>query len=539
MWMITTVFREGVLKRNAAARVRGGDSLLGKGSTLGRTSLNDAKKTAVVTVVTTADANDQMGKPNLQVSLRDNSALDTPIECLRIPSKQNSNPRKNKPVVSMNPSRFGSSSNNKAEITLELTRIANVAIRDVTSVLLLFLLFRTCTYNTTTTRQYLCQFFTPKPKENLKPNPHQLLIQEEKFQALEDPTGRADHFIYRIDIVDSWCDKFPIENNSLSGNPTPSSNSMVESPSPSPIPYKDSDSLMEETGTFLSHFSDSSPDYETICFDIKEKSSGSTTSHSDYSLPDYDAFYFDDNHIEEKSSGSTTTYLDFSLPEYDSFIFDLSIDPFPPADRNAFYHEEFTDELTHIISLPDYDYFYFDLEADPGEFTRGLKENIFDLSTKSLTINELNDSSLRLSDCDSSLSKEFSEIDILVSFPSGNEDIIFDPGIFIIKGVQSERFHILPLDDFSIFSFVSNSLLLTDPPKIETFLSFPSENEDKVFDPRILLNNRIFSFTRKSPHLQIDNFMIDKCHILSEISLKIVSAISFHLKDKEIQRESS
>ncbi|GJS98492.1 hypothetical protein Tco_0819662 [Tanacetum coccineum] len=52
-------------------------------------SLNDAKKTAVVTVVTTADANDQMGKPNLQVFLRDNPALDTPIECLRIPSKQN------------------------------------------------------------------------------------------------------------------------------------------------------------------------------------------------------------------------------------------------------------------------------------------------------------------------------------------------------------------------------------------------------------------------------------------------------------------
>ncbi|GKD06364.1 hypothetical protein Tco_1181338, partial [Tanacetum coccineum] len=38
---------------------------------------------------------------------------------------------------------------------------------------------------------------TPKPMENLKPNPHQLLIQEEKLQALENPMGRADHFIYR------------------------------------------------------------------------------------------------------------------------------------------------------------------------------------------------------------------------------------------------------------------------------------------------------------------------------------------------------
>ncbi|GJW57233.1 reverse transcriptase domain-containing protein [Tanacetum coccineum] len=155
---------------------------------------------------------------------------------------------------------------------------------------------------------------TPKPKEDPKPNRHQPLIpypsrlQEEKFQALENPTGRADHFVYRIDIVDSLCDKFPIENNSMSGNPTPSSDSV-------------------ETNILLSHFDDSPPEYETFSFDIEEKSSGSTTTHFDYSLSDYEAFSFDIDHIEEKSSGSTTTHSDFSLPEYDSFIFDLSIDP--------------------------------------------------------------------------------------------------------------------------------------------------------------------------------------------------------------------
>ncbi|GJS08992.1 reverse transcriptase domain-containing protein [Tanacetum coccineum] len=253
--------------------------------------------------------------------------------------------------------------------------------------------------------------------------------------------SRNIHSVHCINIIDFSKDK------TISGNPTPS-DSMVESSYPSPIPYGDSDSLLEETDTLLSYFNNSSPDYETFCFDIEEKSSGSTTTHSDYSLLDYDAFYFDDDHIEEKSSGSTTTYPDFSLPEYDLFIFDLSIDPFPPIDRSAFYHEEFANELAHIISPPKYDYFYFYLEADPGEFTRVLKENIFDLSTKGLIINELNDSSLLLSNCDSSLSKEFSKIDLLVSFPSRNEDIIFDPGIFIIKGVQSKRFHILPLDVF-------------------------------------------------------------------------------------------
>nr|GEU97791.1 hypothetical protein [Tanacetum cinerariifolium] len=77
-----------------------------------------------------------------------------------------------------------------------------------------------------------------------------------------------------------------------------------------------------------------------------------TTTHSDISLLDYKAFYFNDDHIKEISSGSTTTHNDVSLSKYDSFIFDLSNDQFPPTDRSDFAHEEFTDELAHIISPP-------------------------------------------------------------------------------------------------------------------------------------------------------------------------------------------
>ncbi|GJX89749.1 hypothetical protein Tco_0343075 [Tanacetum coccineum] len=171
--------------------------------------------------------------------------------------------------------------------------------------------------------------------------------------------GRADHFVYRIDIVDSLCKKFPIENNSLSGNPTPSSDSVIKSLSPLPTPFKDSESLLEETDTLLSQIDDSFPEYETFCFNIKEKSSGSTTSHSDLSLPDYEVFCFEEkssgsttshsnhslpkyesscfDHMKEKSSGSTTTRPDFSLPKYDSFIFDLSIDSFLSEPKNHFH----------------------------------------------------------------------------------------------------------------------------------------------------------------------------------------------------------
>nr|GFC31677.1 hypothetical protein [Tanacetum cinerariifolium] len=102
-------------------------------------------------------------------------------------------------------------------------------------------------------------------------------------------------------------------------------------------------------------------------FDLEEISSGSTTTHSDIPLSDYEAFYFDDDHIKEISSGSTTTHSDISLSEYDSFIFDLSNDQFPPTDRSDFTHEEFADELAHIISPLEYDCFYFRNLPDPGE----------------------------------------------------------------------------------------------------------------------------------------------------------------------------
>ncbi|GJV89402.1 retrotransposon protein, putative, ty1-copia subclass [Tanacetum coccineum] len=118
----------------------------------------------------------------------------------------------------------------------------------------------------------------------------------------------------------------------------------------SPTPCGGSDLLFGETYTLLSHLNDPSPAYETFCFDIEQKSSGSTTSHSDHSLPEYESFGFIVDHIEEKSSGSTTSHSDLSLHEYELFHFDLSIDPLPPADRSDSHLGEFADELAHIIS---------------------------------------------------------------------------------------------------------------------------------------------------------------------------------------------
>nr|GEW28466.1 hypothetical protein [Tanacetum cinerariifolium] len=142
----------------------------------------------------------------------------------------------------------------------------------------------------------------------------------------------------------------------LKDNPTPSTKILTKSSSTSPK------SFLEETNTFHNSF----PEFENFYFDLGEISSGSTTTHSDISLLDYEAFSFNNDHIEKISSGSTTTHSDISLSEYDSFVFDSLNDQFPPTDRSDLTHEEFADELAHIISPPEYDCFYFWNLPDPG-----------------------------------------------------------------------------------------------------------------------------------------------------------------------------
>ncbi|GJU89180.1 reverse transcriptase domain-containing protein [Tanacetum coccineum] len=183
-----------------------------------------------------------------------------------------------------------------------------------------------------------------KEKRALRIRNKELVFRAEMFS--KNSPSRERHSGHSINIIDSPCEEISNHDKQSSGSTT-------------------------------SHYDLSFPDYEAFCFDInhqEEKSSGSTTSRSDHSLPDYKAFYFDIDHHEEKSSVSTTSHSDPSLFEYESFYFDLLIDTLPPADRSDYHHEEFTDELAHIISPPECDHFFFDIKVDPGELTRLLIE---------------------------------------------------------------------------------------------------------------------------------------------------------------------
>nr|GEV43971.1 hypothetical protein [Tanacetum cinerariifolium] len=123
----------------------------------------------------------------------------------------------------------------------------------------------------------------------------------------------------------------------LNDNPTPSSDCKTKSSSIS------LNSLLEETNT-----SDNSlHEFETFCFDKEEISSGSTTTHFDISLLEYEVFY--DDHVKQISSGSPTTHSDSSL--YASFIFDLSINPFPPADRSDFMSSPMNSFPSYLLQM--------------------------------------------------------------------------------------------------------------------------------------------------------------------------------------------
>ncbi|GJU80840.1 hypothetical protein Tco_1283205 [Tanacetum coccineum] len=182
------------------------------------------------------------------------------------------------------------------------------------------------------------------------------------------------------------------------------------------------------------------PESETFRFNLEEISSGSPTTHSELSLPDYKAFYVDNDHFKERSSGSTTTHVDFS--QYDSFIFDLSNDQFPPADRSDFNHEEFADELTHIMSLPNLECFKFKIEPNPGDLDSidlGIRKNA---STTNVNV--------PLEDDQSSLFTYVVWIFLaFLTYPvvppyllsTGNEDTIFDPGISIYHSFMPDVSH--------------------------------------------------------------------------------------------------
>nr|GFB08584.1 hypothetical protein [Tanacetum cinerariifolium] len=125
--------------------------------------------------------------------------------------------------------------------------------------------------------------------------PDSELVSSEVMEIVIPEVGRIDddilltikHDVLREKLLNA---SLISKIEALNANPTPSSDCKTKSSSTSLT------SLLEETNTF----DNSLPEFETFCFDVED--SASPTTHSDSSL-------------------------------YASFMFDLSINPFPPTDK--------------------------------------------------------------------------------------------------------------------------------------------------------------------------------------------------------------
>ncbi|GKE60723.1 hypothetical protein Tco_1511090 [Tanacetum coccineum] len=249
----------------------------------------------------------------------------------------------------------------------------------------------------------------------------------------------------------------------------------------------------------------------------KDQFEGFSDSNNDYTLIDDDSFSIDDiDYVEASPPDSELVSLEvveIVIPEVGGIDTDILLtikddilhekllnvnlliakiealkdNPTPSSDfvTNSGRPTSYLD-----LSLPDYEAFFCDSEPDSGKFTMDVVEDISYNPTRELYVHVLHDlpthPTLHL-DSDFTLSSDSPRSVLVVSFPSGTRNKIFDPGIFI--EVQSEKF--LSHDEFSI-SFIRDPL----SPVIDTLLPFLSKNEDKVINSGILATDE-----EKSPHL--------------------------------------
>ncbi|GJV31855.1 hypothetical protein Tco_1392255 [Tanacetum coccineum] len=103
-------------------------------------------------------------------------------------------------------------------------------------------------------------------------------------------------------------------------------------------------------------------------------------------------------------------------------------------------------------------------------------------------------------ECDSVLYEDFSEVDALPS--TNNEDKVFNPGILIHDNLFKVTIRVTP--EKNVKKTTNASLILEDfnqplyelpfhkeVPGLGALLSFSSKNEEKVFNPGILISKRV------------------------------------------------
>ncbi|GKF45854.1 hypothetical protein Tco_0135656, partial [Tanacetum coccineum] len=122
--------------------------------------------------------------------------------------------------------------------------------------------------------------------------------------------------------------------------------------------------------------------------------------------------------------------------------------------RSDFYHEEFVDELAHIISPPEYDHSCFKTEPELGNLTMDVVEDIFQTREPRVHVPNVLPTHPTLNLDFILLSEPLFAYIVWIFLPfltypvappyllsCGNEDIIFDPDISIYHSFMPDVSH--------------------------------------------------------------------------------------------------
>ncbi|GJW19761.1 hypothetical protein Tco_0027197 [Tanacetum coccineum] len=197
------------------------------------------------------------------------------------------------------------------------------------------------------------------------------------------------------------------------------------------------------------------------------------------------------------------------------YILEDSIDKNSPDDNLVdTISEMFTDEHALDYSSPplwdDYDDELFNLETvNDNTYDDSFHSKEEKIKDSKILIDELDPprSSIFLPspECDSVFYEDFFKVDALPS--TNNEDKVFNPGILIHENHFEVTNHVTPKKNVKKIAIFNASLILEDfnpplyglpfhkeVPGSETPPLFSSENEEKVFNPRILTSKGVHTF---------------------------------------------
>ncbi|GJY74111.1 reverse transcriptase domain-containing protein [Tanacetum coccineum] len=268
--------------------------------------------------------------------------------------------------------------------------------------------------------------------------------------------------------------------------------------------------------------------------------SGSTTSSSPslttFEISDYSLEEFADELalIESFPPGNDDMTPEDVIREIEYL---LNRDPLYSPNNDHIYTipEMFTDEHTlDYSSHPRYDdadddLFY--LKIDNDVWGKIFYDDPFDskenkIKVSKLLVDELDSTGSssflpHFLESDSVLYEDFSEVDTLTS--TDNEDKVFNPGILVHENLYEVTNRVTPDKNVKKISSSNASLILEDynPPLSDhelpfhieipgsgTLLSFSSKNEEKVFNPGILISKGVHSLLPELSHRDSKAFKV-------------------------------